>query len=160
MCFYVSRLQLGLWEPSIWMLCVETSHTGQGYEACRFSQRRSMPRRRWRGDSHHLHAQDDLLCCLCVDCVLTAGDQDLICNWLGNRRWVDGLEVRGRLICSVVARLAGHLCSRQHFVLVSCCTVHVCTWLHCMVARQDGQVLPAAKALGAQHTQRASGQAR
>lgn len=29
----------------------------------------------------------------CVDCVLTAGDQDLICNWLGNRRWVDGLEV-------------------------------------------------------------------
>lgn len=24
-----------------------------------------------------------------------AGDQDLICNWLGNRRWVDGLEWSG-----------------------------------------------------------------
>jgi len=26
---------------------------------------------------------------------LIAGDQDLICNWVGNRRWVDGLEWSG-----------------------------------------------------------------
>jgi carboxypeptidase C (cathepsin A) len=28
-------------------------------------------------------------------CLNPAGDQDLICNWLGNRRWVDGLEWSG-----------------------------------------------------------------
>jgi cathepsin A (carboxypeptidase C) len=27
--------------------------------------------------------------------VCCAGDQDLICNWLGNRRWVDALEWSG-----------------------------------------------------------------
>ena len=27
--------------------------------------------------------------------MIYAGDQDLICNWLGNRRWVDALPWRG-----------------------------------------------------------------
>jgi serine carboxypeptidase-like clade IV len=27
--------------------------------------------------------------------LIYAGDQDLICNWLGNRRWVDALQWRG-----------------------------------------------------------------
>jgi hypothetical protein len=30
----------------------------------------------------------------CV-CVFPAGDRDLICNWLGNRRWVDQLQWEG-----------------------------------------------------------------
>lgn len=32
--------------------------------------------------------------CRAVPCH-AAGDQDLICNWLGNRRWVDGLQWEG-----------------------------------------------------------------
>ena len=27
--------------------------------------------------------------------LIYAGDQDLICNWLGNRRWVDALQWSG-----------------------------------------------------------------
>ena len=27
--------------------------------------------------------------------MIYAGDQDLICNWLGNKRWVDALEWAG-----------------------------------------------------------------
>lgn len=31
-----------------------------------------------------------------VRVMIYAGDKDLICNWLGNRRWVDALEWEGR----------------------------------------------------------------
>ena len=31
-----------------------------------------------------------------VRVMIYAGDQDLICNWLGNRRWVDALDWPGR----------------------------------------------------------------
>ena len=30
-----------------------------------------------------------------VRVMIYAGDQDLICNWLGNRRWVDALQWDG-----------------------------------------------------------------
>lgn len=30
-----------------------------------------------------------------VRVMIYAGDQDLICNWLGNRRWVDALQWAG-----------------------------------------------------------------
>ena len=31
-----------------------------------------------------------------LDVMIYAGDKDLICNWLGNRRWVDALEWHGK----------------------------------------------------------------
>lgn len=48
-------------EPCMDVMC-QNIHTGQVYEACCVSWRGTTPRRRWRRDSHHLHAQGDLLC--------------------------------------------------------------------------------------------------
>lgn len=132
-------------------VCQNIAHR-EIYEACCVRWRGHMPRRQWRGDSHQpsTHAHDDLLCRLCVDCRRPGPDlqlarQQALGGWPGGR----GRHKMGG--CT----LAGHLGSRQHLALVSFCAV--CTWLHCMVARQEH--LLAAKPMDAQHTQRASGQA-
>jgi hypothetical protein len=48
-------------------------------------------------DAHSIPVSEQLR--LLSPCVLltasTAGDRDLICNWLGNRRWVDQLQWEG-----------------------------------------------------------------
>jgi len=38
---------------------------------------------------------------------MTTGDKDLICNWLGNRRWVDALDWAGKEGWAQVRALIG-----------------------------------------------------
>ena len=50
---------------------------------------------------HHdqMHAEDAVVAGLLeedIRVLVYAGDKDLKCNWLGNRRWVDALEWSGR----------------------------------------------------------------